>query len=389
MRGHGLLNGAALLELGCGPGWSTLKFAEALPDSRVTCVEVDEGMVRRPASLRAVLALALPPHPRARTLQVRAARVLLAGHAQVTVRHGLAQRTGLPSASFDFVTMRFLLQHLRRPSLVLREAMRLLRPGGGVAVVETDDMIGGVMDPLIPSLQPLNVKFSVRQAQQGGSRFVGRHLLRMLRAFGFTERSVEAALAASDEFDEGVAVFAPHFDVTRYRVLIDEGQISVAEYEEAESAIKTFLEDPASMAMMVNMVRQITFAASPPRDASPPIPPPPPRPLLPLPSTPTPHPPPRRCCSPHMCIHVHVHVRPLYHAPRATRLRLPPSRSTGCRLPPSCSRPPRARGTATASSPTHRGSPRRWRPSNGRAFPRTRPHRYQPTETCSNRWIDR
>merc|ERR1712106_48235 len=84
--------------------------------------------------------------------------------------------------------------------------------------------------------------------------FVGRHLLRMLQAFGFTERHVEAALAASDEFDEGVAVFAPHFDVTRFRVLIDEGQISVADHEEAESAIKTFLEDPASIAMMVNMV---------------------------------------------------------------------------------------------------------------------------------------
>ena len=205
---------------------------------------------------------------------MRAARVLLAGHERVTIRHGLAQRTGLPSASFDFVTMRFLLQHLRRPSRVLREAMRLLRPGGGVAVVETDDMIGGVMDPLIPCLQPLNVKYSARQAAQGGSRFVGRHLLRMLQAFGFTERHVEAALAASDEFDEGVAVFAPHFDVTRFQVLIDEGQISVAEYEEAEWAIKTFLEDPASIAMMVNMVRQITLAASPPRLASPSILPP-------------------------------------------------------------------------------------------------------------------
>ena len=41
-----------------------------------------------------------------------------------------------------FVTARFVLQHLRQPSLVLAEAYRILAPGGRVAFVETDDMIG-------------------------------------------------------------------------------------------------------------------------------------------------------------------------------------------------------------------------------------------------------
>ena len=31
-----------------GPGLNPLKFVEALPNSRVTCVEVHEGMVRPP-----------------------------------------------------------------------------------------------------------------------------------------------------------------------------------------------------------------------------------------------------------------------------------------------------------------------------------------------------
>ena len=125
MRGHGLRDGAALLELGCGPGWSTLKFAEALPASRITCVEVDEGMVRYPPSLTFSLNPHLQPHPRSHPCshprphscshppppppplppQVRAARLLLASHEHVTVRCGLAQRTGPPSASFERVTM--------------------------------------------------------------------------------------------------------------------------------------------------------------------------------------------------------------------------------------------------------------------------------------------
>eukprot|EP00966_Prymnesium_polylepis_P084312 1951604-Prymnesium_polylepis.1 len=31
MRWYGVADGMRLLELGCGPGWSTLRFAEALP----------------------------------------------------------------------------------------------------------------------------------------------------------------------------------------------------------------------------------------------------------------------------------------------------------------------------------------------------------------------
>lgn len=62
-----------------------------------------------------------------------------------------------------------------------------------------------------------------------------------------TARHAEASLAASDEFDEGAAVFAPHFDVSRFQVLLDEGQLSQTEYEQARLAsASTTADSPTS-----------------------------------------------------------------------------------------------------------------------------------------------
>ena len=121
MKWYGLTDGARVVEFGCGPGWSTAKFAAALPSSDVTCVEIDAGFVA--AAKEQLGALAQPG-------------------GRVRVLHGSATHSGLPAGSADFVTARFVLQHLRQPSLVLAEAYRILAPGGRVAFVETDDMIG-------------------------------------------------------------------------------------------------------------------------------------------------------------------------------------------------------------------------------------------------------
>ena len=79
------------------------------------------------------------------------------------VLQGSVEENGLPDASFDLVTFRYVLQHLRRPSQALAEAWRLLRPGGHLVVVETDDMLGGVMDPFPEALQRPSLLFSALQ----------------------------------------------------------------------------------------------------------------------------------------------------------------------------------------------------------------------------------
>ncbi|MFE4106748.1 class I SAM-dependent methyltransferase [Almyronema epifaneia] len=61
-------------------------------------------------------------------------------HGEIEWRHGLAEATGLPDASFDLVTLQFVIHELPRQATqaILSESLRLLRPGGGLAIVDNN-----------------------------------------------------------------------------------------------------------------------------------------------------------------------------------------------------------------------------------------------------------
>ena len=58
--------------------------------------------------------------------------------ANAEFRHGDAYDTGLPAGAFDLVHMRFVAATAGEPEALLREAVRLTRPGGVVALQEPD-----------------------------------------------------------------------------------------------------------------------------------------------------------------------------------------------------------------------------------------------------------
>jgi trans-aconitate methyltransferase len=108
----GVGEGWACLDLGCGPGGITaLLSARVGPSGRVTGLDADAVFLE---------------HARQ--------------HAAPNVEFiaGDAYRTTLAGGSFDLVHMRFIASTAGEPETLIREAMRLAKPGGFVALQEPD-----------------------------------------------------------------------------------------------------------------------------------------------------------------------------------------------------------------------------------------------------------
>jgi SAM-dependent methyltransferase len=152
-----------LLDVGCGPGFFAERVADELLDGgRVTGVDVDTAL-----------------------LEVGRAR--LAGRGlPVELVAGTAVRLPLPDDSADFAYARFLFQHLTDPAVVLAEMVRVVRPGGVVALADTDD--GSlVVHPEPEGFADLLVASAEAQRDRGGDRHVGRKLKWMLCEAGLTD----------------------------------------------------------------------------------------------------------------------------------------------------------------------------------------------------------
>jgi SAM-dependent methyltransferase len=109
----GLQAGHSVLDVGCGTGVDLQALAELVgPTGRVVGVESSAEMLAQ-------------ARERTRGLPV-------------DVRLGDAQRLDLPDGSFDGCRADRVFQHLEDPRQAMRELVRVARPGGRVAVVDTD-----------------------------------------------------------------------------------------------------------------------------------------------------------------------------------------------------------------------------------------------------------
>ncbi|MDK9709127.1 MAG: GNAT family N-acetyltransferase [Desulforhopalus sp.] len=169
LGGLGLADGAKVLDLGSGPGVTSLLIAQRLPKAIVTGVEPEDLLRQKAKTLVASQGL----ENRCRFLK------------------GTGDRIPLGNGEVDFSYARLLFQHLSNPLEVLSEMRRVTRQGGIITILDVDDR-SNIIHPAPKGLEDLEKRIAQVQAANGGDRYVGRKLHGYMHATGLHNIAVEA-----------------------------------------------------------------------------------------------------------------------------------------------------------------------------------------------------
>jgi SAM-dependent methyltransferase len=164
--------GDRVLDVGCGAiGWLRLLSEWVGPDGEVVGTDIDDAMLAAAGQF-----------------------VDSEGLGNVVLMKDDLFASKLESSSFDLVHARFQIAPLGRGPDQIANHVRLLRPGGTVALEEWD-VSSWNFNPPVRALDSLVELIGQSFAQSGGDMHVGRKLLDLLRGFGI-EGNVRAEVLA-------------------------------------------------------------------------------------------------------------------------------------------------------------------------------------------------
>ncbi|HEV7961196.1 MAG TPA: class I SAM-dependent methyltransferase [Actinoplanes sp.] len=158
-----LKSGATLLDIGCGPGTITADLASLVTPGRVTALEVTDA-----------------------ALDLARAEIARRGIESVDFAVGDVHALDFADDSFDIVHAHQVLQHVGDPVAALREMRRVTRPGGIVAVRDSD-YAAFTWFPEPPELDEWLDLYERVARGNGGEPDAGRRLLSWAHAAGCTD----------------------------------------------------------------------------------------------------------------------------------------------------------------------------------------------------------
>ena len=221
----GIRPGQAAIDLGCGPSGIIELLAERVsPGGRVVGLDADPAHVAMARELAGQRGL---------------------GHVEIVAAD--AQRTGLPSGSFDLVHARTLLVTVPRPAAVVAEMVRLARPGGWVVGLEADAEYS-VCYPPHPAWDRLSEIFHASFIRNGADLLIGRRLTELYREAGLEDIGVEARAGVYRARHSRRTVRA---DLVRSMrpMIVEMGLADERELDELDRTVREHLDDPRTLVM--------------------------------------------------------------------------------------------------------------------------------------------
>lgn len=162
--------------------------------------------------------------------------------------------TGLPSDHFDLVHARFLLAPVGQPKKLIKEMLRIVRPGGIIALQEPDASCWNVSPENLAWSALKEAIFAAFRAG-GGDFDVGRRTFGLLLSHGVrdvTQRNAVLAITGNDSYKSLPLQFASSL---RERILAG-GKFDSANLDACLKQVRAVVDDPASV-MTTFIVTQV------------------------------------------------------------------------------------------------------------------------------------
>ena len=220
LQSAGLSEGMSFLDLGCGNGAITNRVAMSFgPFTKMTAVDADESVLE--------------------FARIDAAK------KGVNVLYQVFDLEGSwPAGEYDFIYVRLLLSHLRRPEELLLKIKSLLRPGGSIAIEDVD--FNGHFS--YPASQAFNRYVDIYRRIgeiKGVDPLIGPRLPGLVRGAGFTNIEMKVI---SPTYDSGPGKLMALLTLKNiYQAVIEAGLATQEEVDQLIVDLEAFTESPSSI----------------------------------------------------------------------------------------------------------------------------------------------